>query len=123
MPKVSVDSGNFTMQLQQFGTLFDANMAQFASRFCQALSNEIVRNTPVDTGYLRASWSPNIDASSVTIGDVFEFSNHAVYARRLEFGFIGTDKLGRIYNQAGRGFVRAVINRADQIADEILVGM
>lgn len=31
----------------------------------------------------------------------------AVYAARVNFGFVGADSLGRIYNQAGQGFAEA----------------
>jgi len=34
----------------------------------------------------------------------------AIYAHRLNYGFVGTDSLGRAYNQSGRGFLEA--NRA-----------
>lgn len=31
----------------------------------------------------------------------------AAYARRMNYGFVGTDSLGRTYNQSGHGFVEA----------------
>ena len=39
------------------------------------------------------------------IGEVMRFSWTAPYAYRIEMGFVGTDKAGRTYNQAGRHFV------------------
>ena len=33
----------------------------------------------------------------------------AAYARRLEFGFVGADSLGRVYNQQGNHFVSGAI--------------
>lgn len=33
----------------------------------------------------------------------------AVYARRMNYGFVGADKLGRVYNQEGRYFVEYAI--------------
>lgn len=39
----------------------------------------------------------------------------ASYAARQNFGFVGTDSLGRVYNQAGFGFVDAVAQRWPQI--------
>jgi hypothetical protein len=125
MPQISVDSGNFEMQLEQFGQRLTDKLERFSQQFCQDLSNEIVRNTPVITGFLRASWKPNVNgadaaSSALSIGDVFEFTNTAVYARRVEFGFIGTDSLGRKYNQTGRAFVRGVLNQADLLASATL---
>ena len=42
----------------------------------------------------------------------------ANYARRMEYGFVGADSLGRVYNQAGHGFVAAVVQRWPQIVNE-----
>jgi uncharacterized protein CbrC (UPF0167 family) len=126
--KITIDSGNFELQLEQFGKSITDNMERFAQRFCQDLANEIVEATPVKTGFLRASWKPNVngadaDATSLEVGDVFELINTATYARRVEFGFMGTDSLGRHYTQSGRAFVRGVLNRADLLASTTLAGM
>lgn len=128
MVKITVDSSRFELQLEQFGKAITDNVERFAQQFCQDLSNAIVEATPVKTGYLRASWKPNVnsidaEASTLEVGDVFELINTAVYARRVEFGFMGTDSLGRRYNQPGRAFVRGVLNRADLLASTILVGL
>lgn len=87
------------------------------------------------TGFLRASWyaalnAPatgpggsndvaqlNLTASSIQLGDVYYMNNGAAYAMRVEFGFIGTDSLGRKYNQQPRAFVRSVLDRASTIAE------
>lgn len=39
----------------------------------------------------------------------------AAYARRMEYGFVGQDSLGRTYNQAGKGFVRSAAQKWPQI--------
>ncbi len=42
----------------------------------------------------------------------------AAYARRLEYGFVGTDSLGQSFNQSGFGFVaRAVAKLPGMIAE------
>lgn len=86
---------------------------------------------PIDTGFLRASLmastaqmptlddSPEKDKSypddnaqielviaGAQLGQTIYLGFTAVYARRLEYGFTGTDSLGRTYNQQGLGFVR-----------------
>jgi hypothetical protein len=90
----------------------------------------VVEDTPFDLGFLRGSWQPSVgglpppkasvtldpgggmalaDASlevaNLTLGETFYYSNACVYARRLEYGFVGEDSLGRTYNQAGRFYV------------------
>lgn len=39
----------------------------------------------------------------------------AVYARRQNYGFVGADSLGRVYNQAGNYFVEGAIAQWPQI--------
>jgi len=43
--------------------------------------------------------------AGMRIGDYKRFGWTADHARRMEMGFVGTDSLGRTYNQAGRHFV------------------
>lgn len=43
------------------------------------------------------------------LGDTFYVGWTAAYARRLEYGFNGSDSTGRVYNQAGKGFLRAAV--------------
>lgn len=44
-------------------------------------------------------------AERLEIGDVAYLSLRAAYARRRNYGFVGTDSLGRYYNDEGTGFV------------------
>jgi hypothetical protein len=61
----------------------------------------------------------NAIAASLQLGDTYYLVNTAAYANRIEFGFFGRDSLGRRYTQAGQGFVRATLARAQQIADAV----
>lgn len=100
----------------------------------QDMNNEIVATTPVDTGFLRASYyaavneipsgeggagTSAINAPLVTLnpGDTYVMGNVAAYARRVELGFVGQDSLGRTYNQRGRFWIAAVVGRAAQIME------
>lgn len=49
--------------------------------------------------------------------DVF-IGYQAKYARRLNYGFVGTDSLGRTYNQSGYGFVEAAAAKWPAIVAE-----
>lgn len=90
---------------------------------------------PIDTGNLRRSLMastsdmPSIKPEQTTFNDaglemviagaelggtVF-LGFQAAYSARLNFGFVGTDSLGRVYNQQGYGFVDAVAQRWPQI--------
>lgn len=108
-----------------------------ARQTCQETSERVVKNTPVDTGFLRGSWQPSIGSystdapkvggqadvtlvcSGIAAGDVYYMVNNTAYAQRIEYGFVGEDSLGRTYDQAGRYFVRDVVATYDQIVSDV----
>lgn len=49
------------------------------------------------------------------LGGIIYLGFQAAYALRLEYGFVGEDSLGRVYNQTGMGFVAATAQRWEQI--------
>ena len=52
------------------------------------------------------------------LGGAVYLGFQAAYAPRMNYGFVGEDSLGRVYNQAGYGFVDAVAQRWPQIVAE-----
>lgn len=100
---------------------------------------------PVDTGYLRASLVVSIgealpaiteapkeggshtwDASAVQLklegaelSDTITAAYTAAYARRIEYGFKGKDKLGRQFSQSGTRFVALAAQQWPQIVDRV----
>jgi hypothetical protein len=95
----------------------------------------IVGRIPVgDTSALIKSLSTGINGSAgskgqtsyiavlagLDVGDVITFEWTMPYALRIEKGFVGTDSLGRTYNQAGRHFVGANAARfQDFVSDRV----
>ncbi|MDR9817644.1 MAG: HK97 gp10 family phage protein [Candidatus Methanoculleus thermohydrogenotrophicum] len=74
--------------------------------------------TPYKTGtYRRSFHMETVEKSSerctVIVG------TDAPQARRLEYGFVGPDKLGRVYNQAARPHIRPALdeNRGTAVAE------
>lgn len=57
--------------------------------------------------YALALWEPNAE-------EVFYVGWSAAYARRIEYGFDGTDSLGRKYKQQGSGFLRLATQNWDE---------
>lgn len=89
---------------------------------------------PIDTGTLRRSLQasttemPVVSDNDVGTGNNVEmviegaqlgstvFMGFTVrYALRQEYGFVGEDSLGRVYNQAGAGFVTAAAQKWPQL--------
>ena len=130
----------FSLDAEKFAKIVKGRLEEFTVEFVQDLNEHIVMATPVQFGNLRAHWwsalnsKPNatvggtdkqgaatiarlnLSAVSIQPGDVYFMTNGAAYAMRIEYGFVGTDKLGRKYNQAPRAFVRRVLARAESIA-------
>lgn len=117
------------------------SLRDFLIEFFQQLGNKLVEATPVKYGFLRGSWHAAVNsepeggtsgvtdpggamanaritaaAASVQVGDIFYIVNTAAYAARLEYGFVGADSLGRVYNQQPRRFVLQVVSLAREIA-------
>ncbi|MFG1330199.1 HK97 gp10 family phage protein [Xanthobacter autotrophicus] len=99
---------------------------------------------PVDTGFLRASLQMTLNAPATgplqkplkgsgrlgtgqfdfrfdhaELGDMIYATYGAAYARRLEYGFVGQDSLGRTYNQVGKAFVRSAAQKWGQIVAQV----
>lgn len=119
-----------------------------ARQTAQEMSLRVVQATPVDTGFLRGMWQPfvnqptfansyasptgggvpaegvavaniSVTANGMKAGDQFWLLNATVYAKRLEYGFVGQDSLGRTYNQAGRFFVTDTCKKWPQVVQKV----
>ncbi len=126
---------SFTADVSRFVAGSKDKLRRFAIEFVQDVAQAVVEATPVKTGNLRASWWASIGATGgepvggtgiatlglaageLQLGDIYHMQNGAAYAMRIEFGFIGTDSLGRHYNQQPRAFVRNTLATADTFAE------
>ena len=60
------------------------------------------------------------DAAAVVnldLGDTAYLGWQAKYARRVNYGFVGEDALGRTYNQSGAGFAESIAAKWPKIVD------
>lgn len=91
---------------------------------------------PVDTGNLARSLQASTDGMPKTSDSPASGSNlgavaamlelhqsvwlgyQANYARRMEFGFVGADSKGRVYNQSGHHFVSGAIANWQNIVNK-----
>lgn len=104
-------------------------------------------NVPVDTGNLARSLlaqegvMPNIKPDgddgegnfvgqdigpvllSLELGDKVHLGYQAAYARRMNYGFVGEDSLGRNYNQSGLGFAEKAAAKWPQIVNGVVVDL
>ncbi len=101
-------------------------------------------NMPISTGFLRASILISREGPPISradgqpeagkaypengqvalviagaeIGETIYGAWSAAYAKRMEYGFVGTDSLGRQYNQVGFGFVAKAAQKWPEIVAE-----
>jgi hypothetical protein len=84
-------------------------------------------NTPPQSAIKKATGMPSapfnmgaVDAiiAGAEIGDTIVASYGMAYSLRLEYGFEGTDSLGRVYNQKPYAFVRTAAQRWPQIVEK-----
>lgn len=87
---------------------------------------------PVLDGFLRKSLQSSVNGGSGLTGeashiaviagmkatDTAEFGWTMAYARRQNYGFIGTDKAGRTYAQEGNHFLEAGVDQFQRFLDE-----
>lgn len=123
---------DFSLQVDKFIEKAKGRTQAFVSEFLQDLNEEVVRATPVVTGFLRGSWwasigAPatgpgladpsggtavarmNLVASQVIVGQVYYAMNGAAYAGYVEYG---TSRM------TPRAFVRRTLARAEAIAED-----
>lgn len=84
-------------------------LTQGASSFVEGkipvgLTAELINSLTVD-GAAKGPASFVVAIAGLEIGDTMRFEWTAKHARRIEYGFSGADKLGRVYNTPGRFFV------------------
>lgn len=131
------DARMFKMHLTEYANQFGVEMDALARQTAQQLSENVIVDTPVDTGFLRSSWQPAINgvetgkgtpmageaatgkvmatvgiaAASMKAGDTYYFTNNAEYALYVEFG---TSRM------AGRFMVTDNMKKAQQVVAKIV---
>jgi len=118
----------FNLQLSKWASKFQGDMNALARQTCQEIAVNVVKDTPVDTGFLRSSWQPSIGApaastggnadtkvsivaASVKAGDIFWMTNNAEYGPYVEFG---------TRRMRGRFFVTRNVKRAKSVVTRLM---
>lgn len=131
--------GAFADQLSSWAKETEARTTAVYRRSIEMLAEEMTRTkpnggrVPVDTGNLYKSLLaskdamprtaegpfPGVDVGIVTatlrIDEPVFLAYQAKYARRLEYGYVGADSLGLVFNQQGNYFVAGAIAEWPQI--------
>jgi hypothetical protein len=67
----------------------------------------VVDNKPPQTIEGLAKGDFSLGIANIKPGDTIYIGWQAAYSRRLNYGFVGADSLGRVFNQSGYGFAEA----------------
>lgn len=78
----------------------------------------VVDNKPPTVIEGLATGDYSLGIASIVPGEPIYIGWQAKYARRQNYGFVGTDSLGRTYNQAGFGFAEAAAAKWPIIVQE-----
>jgi hypothetical protein len=75
---------------------------------------------PVQTGNLRSSIKKEIiEGDSKMTGKIYPDMKQAPYARRVEYGFIGQDSMGRNYRQLPRPYMRPALTKNQKAINDL----
>ena len=116
---------SFSAQVKNWTAKAQRNGAMVHRQAVRHLYDVLVALTPLKTGNARRSWALStvampvirpgaeftvapdvaIEIANIELGKTAYIGGQAAYLPRLKWGFTGTDKLGRQYNQAGRFFL------------------
>lgn len=94
----------FRLDLGKWANATQGKLDALVRQTAQEIAQRVVQDTPVDTGFLRASWQPSIGspsagapgagspdtvslvAAQMKAGEIFYMTNNASYAAYVEFG-------------------------------------
>jgi hypothetical protein len=126
---------SFSAQVRNWTDKAKRNFAMVHRSAVDKLYQAVVESTPIKTGNARRSWAmsttamPQIAASGLASfmpadiglsiatlppGSPVYIGAQAIYMPRLNYGFTGTDSLGRSYDQAGLLFIERNAERWDE---------
>jgi hypothetical protein len=133
---------NFAATVTEWARQSEARLKATRNRAIELLADDMTKTkgqggrVPFDTGNLARSLLASTSGMPETSRSAAEGSDvglvtaklalsqaiwlgyQAEYARRMNYGFVGADSLGRVYNQAGNYFVEGAIAQWPQFVDQ-----
>ncbi|WOC14978.1 hypothetical protein [Pseudochrobactrum sp. MP213Fo] len=126
--------GEFTTQVNAWCDLVLRRYLVVLRTATQFMVEAVQDDTPVISGILKASMAVtlndpipmdqdaatpdmNVALGSVAIGDTLYATYTAEYAARIEYGYTGSDRLGREYDQKGHGMIQHNLDKWQDYVD------
>jgi hypothetical protein len=98
---------NSVQELQREASTTVANGGRVPVKSGNLARSVIVDTKPPQVIEGLATGNFSLGIASINPGDTIYIGWQAKYSRRVNNGFVGTDSLGRVYNQPGAGFAEA----------------
>lgn len=104
-----MDLVQFSEKMRRAANKINGSMLDAVTDYAQTLEGEIKARQGIPpapgtpTGTYQGSWVHDVKQAGETVEGVV--GTQQPQARRLEFGFVGPDRLGRVYHQAPRPHV------------------
>jgi HK97 gp10 family phage protein len=107
----------------------EAGLKTGVAKAAELFENEAKAVVPVLTGALRdaihtGTVTDSQKVQTLAVAPAYEAANaygfEPAYARRIEYGFIGTDSLGRNYHQAAQPYMRPAFDSQQEAAQEAI---
>lgn len=95
-----------TSGFKDFAENIGQKIAPGAKETAEQVQSKVASYAPQDTGALASDWTLEVDVEK---GEALLYTT-LPYAPRIEFGFHGTDDLGRTYAQDPTGFFSKAIS-------------
>lgn len=84
--------------LDRVGAVAAVRAVEVTRHHTMLLQTRVMALSPKKTGDYRRRWQSTITSNGFDIEGTV--GNNAPQARRLEYGFVGADRIGRVFNQA-----------------------
>lgn len=127
----------FAAECEAWAERSNSDLDQIIAGSVEELGDRLIMVSAEDTGRFKSNWyygsgAPNVATSEQTdvrsvnnlsampaaaAGSKHYVSNSLPYALRLEYGFVGKDSLGRVYNQPPRPMLGLVKIEWPQIVE------
>lgn len=102
----------YVIEEEEMNKVVNVILSSNFHKTCLKIHRDSKINCPVDTGRLRSS----LKIDFLSDGEA-ELTSNVVYAPRVEYGFIGYDKLGRFYNQSPSFFIHnAIVKNINELS-------
>lgn len=96
------------------------NLPKVTGNLARSLLAKIGEGIAISDAKDFAGTDVGIIAAMAVLGDTVSLGFQAAYAKRMNFGFVGPDSLGRVYNQSGNHFVERAINLWPSIVNQAI---